>query len=424
MSTAPVPPIPALRRGKSLSFRALSAGFGAVEAVAPRGWPALSTAAIERSAGVSLQGPAREGLERLTEAMARETRFSLFGRVSVRYDLTRLARNAAMIERMHEQTPAIGAAPVTAPLFIMGLPRSGTSFLHTLLGYDPDVMVPRVWQTLYPAPRPRDFDKRASAVARRTDRQLGIFAGMAPDFPAIHPIDADSPQECSEITAHVFQSLRFDTTFRVPTYTKWLDAFGHDAAFAFHKRYLQALQHGVGAKFWALKCPDHTFSIPGILATYPDARFVVVHRDPVHVFASVAHMTEVLRAPFLREIDPAEIGRQVTERWIDGARLLVAFDRSREVPPERLINIQYDDLTRDPVAAVAMIYRHFGHDLSPEAAAGMQAHLTAAPRGGYGRNRYQLSAFGINPERLRPDFMPYMDYFGIKSRRDERGAAA
>jgi len=424
MSAAPVPPIPALRQGKSLSFRALSAGFGAAEAVVPRDFPAVTAGAIERAAGVSLDGAAREGLVRLTEAMARESRLSLFGRLSVRYDLTRLARNAAMIERMHAEIPAIGAAPVTAPLFIMGLPRSGTSFLHTLLGYDPDVMVPRVWQTLYPASRPRDFDKRTSNAARKTDRQLGIFAGMAPDFPAIHPIDADSPQECSEITAHVFQSLRFDTTFRVPSYTKWLDEFGHDAAFAFHKRYLQALQHGVDAKFWALKCPDHTFSIPGILATYPDAKFVVVHRDPVHVFASVAHMTEVLRAPFLRAIDPAEIGRQVTERWIDGAKLLVDFDRKGALPPERLVNIQYDDLTRDPVTAVGMIYERFGHQLSPMAASAMRAHLAAAPRGGYGRNRYQMADFGINPERLRPDFAPYMEYFGIESRPAGREATA
>lgn len=417
-------PVPALRRGKSLSFRALSAGFAAAEAVAPGGWPRLDPASITAAARTKLDGAALEGLARLTRAMAAESRLSLFGRVSVRYDLTRLARNAGLIERMHAEHPAIGRAPVAAPLFIMGLPRSGTSFLHTLLGYDPDVLVPRVWQTLYPAARPREFDKSKSAAARKTDRQLGIFAGMAPDFPAIHPIDADSPQECSEITAHVFQSLRFDTTFRVPSYTQWLDDFGHDDAFGFHKRYLQAMQHGVGAKFWALKCPDHTFSIASILKTYPDARFVVVHRDPLHVFASVAHMTEVLRQPFLREIDAAEIGRQVTERWVEGARLLVEFDRSGAVPDTRLINMHYEELTGDPVAAVGRIYDHFGERLSGAAAAGMRCHLAAAPRGGYGRNRYQMTDFGINPERLRPDFAPYMAYFGITPRQTEPGLPA
>lgn len=401
---------------RNLAFRALAAGFGAAEAVLPRGVPALDAAAIERAAAVKLTAPAREGLGRLTASLAAETRLSLFGRISVRYDLTRLARNAETIEMLHAADPASGAAAVRAPVFIMGLPRSGTTFLHGLLGADPDVMVPRVWQTLHPAPRPRDFAAGRSKAVKRTDRQLGMFAGMAPAFRAIHPIGADSPQECSEITAHVFQSLRFDTTFRVPSYTSWLDGQGHDEAFGFHRRWLQAMQRGVGGKFWALKCPDHTFTIPNILATYPDARFVVVHRDPLHVFASVAHMTEVLRRPFMHGIDPAEIGRQVTARWIEGARLLVAFDRSGRVPAKRLINIQYEQLTGDPIGTVAAIYQHLGETLAPAAAAAMRAQLEAAPRGGYGRNRYRLADFGINPERLRPDFAPYMDYFGVKAR--------
>ncbi len=424
MPRDPVPEPPVKRPGKSLRFRLLSAGFGAAEAVLPRGIPAIDASAIEAAGGSTLPDFAREGLERLTASIAAETSLSLFGRVSVRYDLTRLVRNAETIRRMHAATPGIGREPVRAPVFIMGLPRSGTTFLHTLFGFDPDVLVPRVWQTLYPAPRPRGFDPRASAVARKTDRQLDMFAGMAPEFPAIHPIDADSPQECSEITAHVFHSLRFDTTFRVPSYTAWIDSQDDAPAFAFHRQWLQAMQHGTGGKFWALKCPEHTFSVKAILQTYPDARFVVVHRDPVHVFASVAHMTEVLRRPFLRGIDPAEIGRQVTERWIDGARRLVEFDRSGAVPAERLVNIQYETLTADPIKAVSGIYAHFGETFSPAAEAAMRAHLDAAPRGGYGRNRYRLADFGINVERLRPRFAPYIEYFGVRARPSDGTQAA
>ena len=412
----PVPPIPERKPRMAWRYRALSAGFGAAGFFLPRNWPRLSVRAIEGAAKTTVDGVAREGLDRLIDALARETRLSLFGRVSVRYDLTRLARNRASVERMHAENPAIGATPVAAPLFILGLPRSGTTFLHTLLGQDPDVMVPRNWQTLYPAPRPRDFDPKRSKAAQLTDRQLATFAGLAPEFPLVHPIHADSPQECSEITAHVFQSLRFDTTFRVPSYLAWLDQFGHDDAFAFHKRFLQAMQHGVGAKFWALKCPDHTFSLDAILRVYPDARFVIVHRDPVHVFASVAHLTEVLRRPFLRETDPAEIGEQVTSRWIDGARLLVGFDQRADIAPARKLHIHYDDLTTDPMGAITGLYGHFNEALSPDAATAMRGFLAAQPRGGYGRNRYRLADFGINPERLRPKFAPYMEYFGVKPR--------
>ncbi|HEX7388706.1 MAG TPA: sulfotransferase [Acidiphilium sp.] len=420
----PVPPIPEQRPGMAWQYRALSAGFAAAEFLLPRAWPGLSAQTVEDGAGVPVGGQAHEGLVHLLKALARETHLSLFGRISVRYDLTRLARNRAAIERMHAENPAIGAAPVTAPLFILGLPRSGTTFLHMLLAHDPDVMVPRNWQTLYPAPRPRNFDPEKSPVARRTDRQLGLFAGLAPEFRMVHPIHADSPQECSEITAHVFQSLRFDTTFRVPSYLAWLDRLGHDDAFTFHKRFLQAMQDGVGAKFWALKCPDHTFSLDAILRVYPDARFVIVHRDPVHVFASVAHLTEVLRRPLLREIDPAEIGEQVTTRWIDGARRLVGFDQRTDIAPGRKLHIHYDRLTADPMATVAELYRHFGETLSAEAEAAMRGFLIARPRGGYGRNRYRLSDFGINPERLRPKFAPYTEYFGVNARQKSPSVAA
>lgn len=413
---APVPAIPDTAPPMALRYRLLSGGFAAAGHVIPRRClPRLDSAALIEAAGVQPGAAARLGLTSLTESLEAETELSLFGRVSVRYDMIRLLRNAALIERMHAETPAIGARGVERPLFIMGLPRSGTSFLHTLMSHDPDMLVPRNWQTLYPAPRPQGFDPARAPNARKTNRQLGMFAGLAPEFPLVHPINADSPQECSEITAHVFQSLRFDTTFRVPSYLNWLDAHGHDEAFAFHKRFLQAMQFGVPARGWTLKCPDHTFSMDAILRVYPDAQFVIVHRDPLHVFASVAHLTEVLRRPFVQSTDPQEIGAQVTARWIEGASRLVAFDQRRDVADADKIQIHYDNLVSDPLAAIRRIYAQFGYALSPEAEAAMGQFLTAKPRGGYGKNRYVMGRFGINPERLRPDFAAYIEHFGVKA---------
>ncbi len=410
-----MPEIPETAPRQAPRYRLLSGGFDVAERVIPRRLlPSLDDASLIRAAKVRPRDSAREGLARLTAALARETELSLFGRVSVRYDMLRLLRNAALIERMHSENPAISARPVSRPLFILGLPRSGTTFLHTLMSYDPDIMVPRNWQTLYPAPRPPDFNPAHDAKARKTDQQLRMFAGLAPEFPLLHPIDADSPQECSEITAHVFQSLRFDTTFRVPSYLEWIDAHGHDEAFVFHKQFLQAMQHGVAARGWALKCPDHTFSMDAILRVYPDAQFVVVHRDPLHVFASVAHLTEVLRRPFVRQTDPREIGAQVSARWIEGASKLIEFDRRADVREDDKIQIHYDDLVRDPLAAIRLIYDQFGYALSPQAEAAMATFMAAKPGGGYGKNRHATGRFGINPERLRPDFAAYTEYFGVK----------
>jgi hypothetical protein len=202
--------------------------------------------------------------------------------------------------------------------------------------------------------------------------------------------------------------LRFDTTFRVPDYLAWLEANGDLAGFQFHKKFLQFLQNGLNGR-WVLKCPDHTFSIDSILSVYPDARFIIVHRDPVDVFASVAHLTEVLRKPFLRNIDAAEIGAQVAARWIDGANRLVAFDHRADIAPARKIHVQHDFLIAQPMQAIERIYQQFGLKLSAPAETAMRLALNARPRGGYATHApYSLSRFCISPEQLKSHFAPYV----------------
>ncbi len=400
--------------GQTPGFRAITGGLALLERVVPaRLLPGHDPAGLMRAAGAQPCGGAIQGLLELTAAINADSELTMFGRLSARWDFLRLLRNAQFIEDQHRREPRLAASPVAAPIFILGLPRSGTTFLHALLAEDAANLVPRNWQTIYPAPRPPDFSPTRDKRARKVDAQLRLFAGMAPEFPAVHPISADSPQECSEMTAHVFQSLRFDTTFRVPLYRAWLDARGHDEAFAFHRKFLQFLQNGLTPRRWVLKCPDHIFSMDSILRTYPDARFVVVHRDPVRVFGSVAHLTGVLRRPFVKNVDMSDIGRQVAERWIDGAARLVAFDRRKDVPAGRKIHLHYEDLVAAPQAAVERIYAQFGMQLSAPAVAAMRRRLQARPDGGYGRRRYLTGSFGVNPDSLGARFAGYLEYFGI-----------
>ena len=144
--------------------------------------------------------------------------------------------------RTKSRAPEILDQRVERPIFVAGLPRSGTTFLHSLLAQDRANLAPRVWQVIhpYPAYRPGGGPDRRP---RQVDRQLRMFGMLAPEFRRLHPIKADSPQECSEITAHLFASLRFDTTYHIPRYRRWLDDTGHLDAYRFHKRFLQHLQH-------------------------------------------------------------------------------------------------------------------------------------------------------------------------------------
>ena len=313
---------------------------------------------------VALEAPLRH----LLEPCLTEADLSLVGRMATRWDVVRFLSNLLQMHDAERRNPAILEQPVAPPVFITGLPRSGTTFLHRMLMEDPANRAPLVWQAIHPYPPPHGRDRRQATVAR----QLRSFEWLAPEFRALHPLQADSPQECSEITAHVFRSLRFDSTYNIPSYRAWLDtdAAGHQPAYRFHRRFLQHLQQqdsswSAGTR-WVLKCPDHVFALDALRTVYPDARLVFVHRDPVKVLLSVAKLTEVLRRPFSRHVDPLAIGRQESARWLDGTRRMMAASETAGLSPS-ICHVHYLDLVSDPVSTVEQVYQHFGMVLRPEA---------------------------------------------------------
>ncbi|MBS0562619.1 MAG: sulfotransferase, partial [Proteobacteria bacterium] len=292
----------------------------------------------------------------------------------------------------------------------------GTTFLHRLLLEEPTTAAPTVWQTIYPYPT--RADRRRDGRVARVAKQLRAFERIAPEFRALHPLDATSPQECSEITAHVFRSLRFDTTYQIPSYRMWLDAEGHAPAYRFHKRFLQHLQFqrplGVPAPRWVLKCPDHLFALDAIRGVYPDARIVFVHRDPVKVLLSNCRLTEVLRAPFTRHVDRAAIGRQESARWFEGTAHMVAAGETGgfETP---ILHIHYLDLVADPLATVESVYRHAGIEMGEGTAERVEAYVRARPNGGYAPHQYDFADHGLDAAAEREKFRRYMVHFGVQT---------
>ena len=367
--------------------------------------------------------PFERPLQALLVACREEADLSLFGGAAIRWDSVRFLSNLLRLREEERRTPEILDQPIERPLLISGLPRSGTTFLHNLLGEDPANLVPRVWQLIHPYPLSRSGagrDRRLQQVAR----QLRLFQLLAPRFRRLHPIEADSPQECSEVTAHLFASLRFDTTYRIPSYRRWLDDAGHLDAYRFHKRFLQHLRHQAGGRGrWVLKCPDHIFALGAIRTVYPDADLVFVHRDPVAVLASVARLTEVLRRPFTRRIDRIEIGRQDSERWLTAAGLMIAA-ADREVFAKPIFHVHYADLVGDPMGTVAGLYRHFGRVLDPDTTARIGRRVAANPNGGYRGRPAQLEDYGLDPAREHERYAGYMSRFGIGPEQGRRSSRA
>ena len=161
-----------------------------------------------------------------------------------------------------------------------------------------------------------------------------------------------------------------------------------------------------------VKCPDHLFALDEIRAVYPDARLVFVHRDPVKVLLSVAKLTEVVRRPFTRHLDPREIGRQESRRWLDGAERMIAAGDNAGLP-EPVFHVHHKALVSDPLGTVSALYRHFGLSLTPDVAARVSGYATQRPNGGYGRHEYRFEDHGLDGGLEREKFRPYMARFGI-----------
>src|SRR5215469_4194075 len=295
-----------------------------------------------RRTGLSDFGPEpfEDGLRVLMEAYHREAELNLFGRFAARWDVLRFLTNLLRLREAELRDPTILEQEIPRPIFISGLPRTGSSFFHNVLAQDPDTLAPFTWEMIYPEPLKTVGRGGRDLRAEKVDRQIARFARVVPDLTKAHPMTAYSTQECTEITAHVFQSLRLDTTHHVPSYRRWL----------------QHLQRQKGRGRWIVKCPDHLFTLEAILEVYPDARFVFLHRDPVKVMASVAQLTEVVRRPFTRRLDPHELGRQVNEHWLAGVNLLVEGDAKGLFRPGTVRHVEYGALVADPFRAVSDLY--------------------------------------------------------------------
>jgi hypothetical protein len=411
--------------GSNAVARALKLGTGRIDIT-----QLLDTAAAVEEPNTPELASRQAALQIFLDAVANEAELSLFGHHALRWDIERMFRNALRIDSASKRAQSEHTS-IVSPIFIFGLPRSGSTFLHRLLAMDPNSQTLRYWQTFDPAPRPRDFDPQHDGRVRKTERMLSRFKQLVPALAPLHPLGADLPQECTEITAHTFQSLSFDTMLRIPSYRDWLDRCGHDDAYLFHRRFLAYLQDGVESPpgtampRWILKCPDHIFAIDALLKIYPDARFVITHRNPLAVIPSVARLTQVLREPFSKHVDPITVGAEVSQRWIDGAHRLIAFDRRSDLSATRIFHLHYDEFISNPAYAIERMYQRFKLPMDLFTLHKIRRFVAQNPRGGYGNNHYALETFGLDRRKIEDAFSGYCRHFQISTKpRPVRGSPA
>jgi hypothetical protein len=231
-------------------------------------------------------------------------------------------------------------------------------------------------------------------------------------------VGAELPQECVSLMTPSFLSDQFDTMYYVPSYRAWF--FHQDLlpAYEYHRRFLQHLQLRKSARRWVLKAPTHMFALPALLSVYPDALFVQTHRSPLEAIASVSSLITILRRVFSNWVDPIIVCREAIQYW---SETLEQFLQERDrLAANRICDLNYVAIRRDPIAAIGRIYDHFGWSFSHNAERRMRAVLANQPREQYGLHRYSLAQFGLQRVETTKAFAAYCERFELPEQRASR----
>ncbi len=357
--------------------------------------------------------PFHEPLRRLLDSLETEARLNPIGRLATRQDLIRLLTNRLRMQEDRRRNPGIAEGQIRRPIVLTGLPRTGTTLLHSLLALDPASRVPLTWEALYPSPPPEAATYRTDRRIGRVNGEIRWFHRLVKGFNRIHPVDARIPEECLVITSHSLLSYQFETTHRLPSYLDWLERQDLRPTYAVHRQVLQHLQWRCPGERWVLKAPAHMFDFGALFSTYPDACIIMTHRDPLEVTASNASLTATLRSAFSDEVDPLEVGPECSRRWAEAIGRAVGFRDQRGAPAERFLDLYYADLMADPVGAVRKVYAHFELPFPDGLEEAIRGFLRSNPKDRFGRHRYGLEQFGMDPEEETRRWAAYRTRFRL-----------
>jgi hypothetical protein len=351
-------------------------------------------------------GEYREGLAVLLDSYTREAGLTPLGNKVKRSFLRGALVARALSEAAWRQHPQHADVRIERPIFVTGLPRTGTTALHRLLTEDPANQGLELWLTEVPQPRP----------PRHTWADNPIFTGIQagyqkhhvehPEFMGLHYMAADNVEECWQLLRQSLTSISYECLAHIPSYSAWLDHQDWTDAYRRHRRNLQLIGLPEQNRRWVLKNPSHLFALDALLDVYPDALIIQTHRAPRTAIASVCSLSERATAGWSTVFTGEVIGRGQLDLW---ARGLERFTEERAKHDQaQFFDVHYADFVANPVGTVESIYRYFGLPVEDAAMAAMRAlHAESTSGARKPAHRYQLADFGLTEAQVDERFGEY-----------------
>ena len=363
----------------------------------------------------------RSHLRVLLRAYDEEAHLTPFGRMMVMQELSGILKSRLSVQQAWTQNPGILQAAIRRPIFILGLPRTGTTALHFLLGQDPNNQVLEYWLAAAPGPRPPTSEWEKDPRYTAAVRGLKMMYYLDPSLKAIHLMTADGPDECRHLFLQSFLDDTFDSNATIPSYTKWYAQQDMHPTYARHRDILKLIQAArpqapqpqapQPGRRWVLKYPAHMRNLRVLLDTYPDACIVQTHRDPARVLPSICSLVAGWRGLYEGAVDRRAIGQWQLDMW--SSMVHTAMTVREASNPAQFFDFSFQELVTDPIAAIKRMYGHFGFDFTAEADRRMQGWHTDNPQGKHGGHHYVAADFGLSEEEIGECFAPYMRHFRV-----------
>jgi hypothetical protein len=344
-----------------------------------------------------------EPLNILVDSAKKNNTFNFFGSIAFKNQLKDRFKVRKEIYKLVKDKDLPQPAD---PIFVTGLPRSGTTFLFNLLSQDHNHRSPLYWEIMNPLPIAKTSQQKKWRQ-NKINFQLKFARTIIPKLRAMHHIRGETPEECMLIATMNVRSIVYLCMADVPEYAEYLKNCSYESVFLWHKRFFQVLELTLRPKRWLLKDPSHIGHMPEILSVYPNAKFINIHRDPLESIASFCSLTKNIRLGFTKSVNKKRIGAMILDFWKD--KLYKGIKDKQDLHSDQVADISYPRFIKTPIETIKHAYQKIGLDMDIKTENKMKEYLSTQKNLSKQKHLYTLEEFGLTPKIVASHFKEYIE---------------